>query len=150
MAHPAYDDSNIFAKILRGEVPSFRIYEDEHTLVFMDIMPRSPGHALIVPKTPSRNLLDADPATLGPLMEVVQKIAIAAKHAFEADGIMVAQFSEQPAGQTIFHFHFHVIPRFNGVALLPEGAKGDMMQVEANARKLRAALGTGEEITGAA
>jgi histidine triad (HIT) family protein len=138
---PAYDDSNIFAKILRGEVPSFKIYEDEHTLTFMDIMPRSPGHALVVPKKPARNLLDADPALLGPLIAVTQKITIAAKQAFKADGIMVAQFSEQPAGQTIFHLHFHVIPRFEGVALLPEGTKGNMMEVEMNARKLREALG---------
>jgi histidine triad (HIT) family protein len=136
----AYDDSNVFAKILRGELPSFRVYEDEHTLVFMDIMPRSDGHALVIPRQPARNLLDASPDMLPPLIRTVQTVAVAAKAAFSADGVFVAQFSEAPAGQTVFHLHFHVIPRFEGVALLPEGTKGDMARIEANAAKLTAAL----------
>lgn len=140
MTGPAYDDSNVFAKILRGELPSFTVYEDEHTLAFMDIMPRSDGHTLILPKTPSRNLLDADPAVLGPLMVTAQRVAQAAMRAFNADGIMLTQFSEAPAGQTVFHLHLHVIPRYEGGVLRPEGTKGDMAAIEAHAKALKAAL----------
>ncbi len=140
METPAYDPDNIFAKILRGEIPSFRVYEDENTLAFMDIMPRSPGHALIIPKAPSRNLIDADPAALPALIQTVQKVAIAAKAAFDADGVFVARFSEAPAGQSVFHLHFHVIPRYDGVPLKPEGTKGDMAEIERHAEALRARL----------
>ena len=115
----AYDKDNIFAKILRGEIPSHRVYEDDDTVAFMDVMPQGTGHALVLTKAPSRNLLDADPAVLGRLMETVQKIARAVKEAFEADGVMVIQYNEAPAGQTIFHLHVHVIPRFAGVPLKP-------------------------------
>ncbi len=138
----AYDDSNIFAKILRGEIPSHKVYEDDHTFAFMDVMPQGIGHALVLPKAASRNLFDADPATLGRLMETVQKIARAVQAAFEADGVMVIQYNEAPAGQSVFHLHVHVIPRFAGVPLKPHTGKMEDPQVLAtNAEKVRRALG---------
>ncbi|HMN85608.1 MAG TPA: HIT family protein [Bauldia sp.] len=140
MAAP-YDDQNIFAKILRGEIPSHRVYEDDAVVAFMDVMPQGTGHTLVVPKAPSRNLLDADPATLAAAMAVVQKVARAAIRAFGADGATIMQFNEAPAGQTVFHLHFHVLPRFDGVALRPHtGKMEDQGVLAANAEKLRAAL----------
>jgi histidine triad (HIT) family protein len=112
-----YEPDNIFAKILRGEIPCHAVYEDEHTLAFMDVMPQSEGHTLVIPKTPSRNLLDADPTTFMWLMPTVQKIARAAKRALHAHGVQIVQFNEAPAGQTVFHLHFHVIPIYEGVEL---------------------------------
>jgi histidine triad (HIT) family protein len=136
-----YDPDNIFAKILRGEIPSTRVYEDDGVVAFMDVMPQAEGHTLVVPKAASRNLLDADPAMLGPLMAVVQKIARAVKQAFKADGVTVVQFNEPAAGQTVFHLHFHVIPRFDGVPLRPHSGKMEEAAVlQANAEKIRAAL----------
>ena len=136
-----YDDNNIFAKILRGEIPSFKIYEDDDTFAFMDVMPQSPGHTLVIPKAPSRNLLDADPAVLSKTIPVVQKIAVAAKKAFAADGIQLVQFNEPASGQTVYHLHFHIIPRFEGVALKPHTGKMEDMEIlKANAEKLKAAL----------
>lgn len=136
-----YDDNNIFAKILRDEIPSFKIYEDDDTLAFMDVMPQSNGHTLVIPKAPSRNLLDADPAVLSKTIPVVQKIAVAAKKAFAADGIQIVQFNEPASGQTVYHLHFHIIPRFEGVALKPHTGKMEDMEVlKANAEKLKAAL----------
>ena len=136
-----YDDNNIFAKILRGEIPAFKVYEDDDTLAFMDVMPQSPGHTLVIPKAPSRNLLDADPAVLSRTIPVVQKIAVAAKKAFAADGIQLVQFNEPASGQTVYHLHFHIIPRFEGVALKPHtGKMEDMDVLKANAEKLKAAL----------
>jgi histidine triad (HIT) family protein len=141
MTSPAYDSSNIFAKILKGDIPSYRVYEDEHTVAFMDVMPQAPGHTLVLPKQPSRNLLDADPDTLSRLMPVVQKIARAAKDAFDADGVFIAQFNEPAAGQTVFHLHFHVIPRYEGAALRPHAGKMEEGAVlAANARKIIEAL----------
>ncbi|MBB3288897.1 MULTISPECIES: HIT family protein [Rhizobium] len=141
MTSPAYDDNNIFAKILKGEIPSYRVYEDEHTVAFMDVMPQSPGHTLVVPKAPSRNIFDADPAALQQAITVVQKIAVAVREAFEADGVYIAQFNEPPAGQTVFHLHFHVIPRLEGVALKPHSGKMEDGAVLAeNARKIIEAL----------
>ena len=137
-----YDDQNIFAKILRGEIPATRVYEDDDVVAFMDVMPQGKGHTLVVPKAPSRNLLDADAATLGPLLVAVQKIARAVKAAFEADGVTVIQFNEPAAGQSVFHLHFHVIPRFDGVALKPH--TGDMEEarlLQVHADKIKAALG---------
>lgn len=119
MSGQTYDPNNVFGKILRGEMPCHKVYEDADTLVAMDIMPQSPGHLLVIPKAPSRNMLDADPAALAKVLPVVQKVAKAAKEAFEADGISIMQFSEAPAGQTVFHLHFHVIPRYQGVAMKP-------------------------------
>ena len=138
----AYDDQNIFAKILRGEIPSTRVYEDEYVVAFMDVMPQGPGHTLVVPKAPSRNLLDADPATFGPLMAAVQKVARAVKLAFEADGVTIIQFNEPAAGQSVFHLHMHVIPRFDGVPLKPHAAKmEDATMLAEYAAKIRQALG---------
>ncbi|RUM18617.1 HIT family protein [Rhizobium phaseoli] len=137
----AYDDNNIFAKILRGEIPSHRIYEDQHTVAFMDVMPQAPGHVLVVPKAASRNILDADPATLAHAITVVQKVAKALDEVFDADGVFIAQFNEPAAGQTVFHLHFHVIPRHEGVALKPHSGKmEDGAVLAANAEKIRAAL----------
>jgi histidine triad (HIT) family protein len=136
-----YDSDNIFAKILRGEIPSHRVYEDDDVVAFMDVMPQSEGHALVVPKAPSRNLLDADPAVLAKVIPVVQCVANAAKAAFQADGITVMQFNEAPAGQTVYHLHFHVIPRFDGVPLKAHsGRMEDGSVLAANAAKLKAAL----------
>jgi len=114
-----YDDNNIFAKILRGEIPSTRVYETDDVVAFMDVMPQGAGHTLVVPKAPSRNLLDAKPETLAVVIAAVQKIAQAVKKAFNADGVTVMQFNEPASGQTVYHLHFHVIPRFEGVALKP-------------------------------
>ncbi|MDH6229453.1 histidine triad (HIT) family protein [Mesorhizobium soli] len=136
-----YDDTNVFAKILRGELPAHKVYEDETAIAFMDLMPQGTGHTLVVPKAPSRNLLDADPAVFGPLMAVVQKIARAAKQAFAADGVTVIQFNEPAAGQTVFHLHVHVMPRFEGVPLKPHTGQMEKPEVLAeHAEKLRAAL----------
>lgn len=137
----AYDPSNIFAKILRGEIPSHGVYEDDAVVAFMDVMPQGPGHTLVVPKAPSRNLLDADPATLGPLFTTVQKVALAVKKAFGADGVTILQFNEPASGQTVYHLHVHVIPRFEGVALKPHTGQMEKPEVLAeNAAKIRAVL----------
>jgi len=141
MSNSAYDSGNIFAKILRDETPAQKVYEDDSTLAFMDVMPQAEGHVLVLPKTPSRNLLDADPATLGPLIAVVQKIAVAVKQAFDADGVTVMQFNEAPAGQSVFHLHFHVIPRREGAGLKPHsGGMEEGAVLAANADKIRQAL----------
>jgi histidine triad (HIT) family protein len=137
-----YDPSNIFAKILRGEIPCHKVYEDADAIAFMDVMPQAPGHVLIVPKAASRNVLDADPAELAKILPLVQKIAKASKAAFNADGITVMQFNEPASGQTVFHLHYHVIPRFDGVALKSHSGKmEDSAVLAANAEKLRQALG---------
>lgn len=141
MTSPAYDPNNIFAKILKGEIPSVKLYEDDDTLAFMDVMPQATGHLLVIPKVGSRNLLDADPAVIAKLIPVVQKLAVAAKEAFEADGVFVAQFNESAAGQTVYHLHFHVIPRHEGVPLKPHSGKMEDIEVlKANAEKIKAAL----------
>ena len=141
MTSAAYDSNNIFAKILRGEIPSHKVYEDAHTLAFMDVMPQADGHVLVVPKAGSRNILDADPAVIGPLISVVQKVAIAAQEAFDADGVTIMQFNEAPAGQSVFHLHFHVIPRREGVPLRPHSGKmEDGAVLASNAAKIREAL----------
>ena len=136
-----YDNQNIFAKILRGEIPCTKVYENEHTIAFMDIMPQADGHTLIVPKNPSVNLLDADAATFGPLFTTVQKIARAVKQGMGADGVVITQFNEAAAGQTVFHLHVHVIPRWEGVALRKHsGAMADSALLQAHAEKIKAAL----------
>lgn len=138
----SYDDNNIFAKILRGEIPCHRVYEDADTLAFMDVMPQSPGHLLVIPKVPSRNILDADAATLSKVIPVVQKLAVAAKDAFDADGITVTQFNEPAAGQTVYHLHFHIIPRYEGAGLKPHsGQMEDNAVLATNAKKVVDALG---------
>ncbi len=140
MAAPAYDPNNIFAKILRKEMPCHFVYEDADTFVFLDIMPRSDGHALAIPKSPARNILDAAPALLVPVVHTAQKVAIAAMKAFNADGMTISQFSEPAGGQIVFHLHVHVIPRYEGVALRPAGIMADNALLEQHAAKLRAAL----------
>ncbi|MDO1583938.1 HIT family protein [Rhizobium oryzicola] len=141
MTNQTYDDNNIFAKILRGEIPSHKVYEDEDTLAFMDVMPQAPGHLLVIPKQGSRNLLDADPAVLAKLLPVVQKLAVAAKEAFEADGIYIAQFNEPAAGQTVFHLHFHIVPRREGEPLKPHsGQMADHAVLAAHAEKIKSYL----------
>jgi histidine triad (HIT) family protein len=140
----AYDPDNIFAKILRGEIPSETVYEDEHTLVIMDIMPRTTGHALVLPKAPSRNILDIAPDDLSACLSTVQKVARAARDAFGADGLTIQHFVEPPGGQMVFHTHWHVLPRFEGVPLRPHsGEKAPEEEIKANAEKLRTALSAG-------
>jgi histidine triad (HIT) family protein len=140
MNAPAYDPNNIFAKIIRKEAPCHFVCEDSDTFVFMDIMPRSDGHTLVVPKHPVRNILDAPQSVLAPLIFMTQKVAIAAKKAFEADGVTVSQFSEAAGGQLVFHLHFHVIPRYEGIAFRSRGVMGDNALLAAHAEKLRAAI----------
>lgn len=141
MTSAIYDTNNIFAKILRGEIPAHKVYEDANVLAFMDVMPQAEGHVLVVPKASSRNILDADPATLGALIAAVQRVAIAAEDAFEADGVTIMQFNEAPAGQSVFHLHFHVIPRKEGVPLRPHSGKmEDGAVLAANAEKIRDVL----------
>lgn len=136
-----YDSSNIFGKILRGEIPAHKVYEDENGLVMMDIFPQARGHTLIIPKAPSRNLLDADPAALAAVIPLVQRVAKAVKAATGADGIRVAQFNEAPAGQTVFHLHFHVIPAYEGVALGAHGSgKAEDAELAALAKEIAAKL----------
>ncbi|MGU3497117.1 HIT family protein [Xanthobacteraceae bacterium A53D] len=140
-ATTAYDPTNIFARILRGELPAHKVYEDDRALVFLDIMPRAPGHALVIPKAPARNILDIDPADLAYVHQIAQKVAKAGMTAFEADGVTLQQFSEEAGGQVVFHLHVHVIPRVSGVALKPpatEMENGDVLT--ANAARLKAAL----------
>ncbi|WP_422038365.1 HIT family protein [Roseibium sp.] len=141
MTTPAYDDQNVFAKILRGELPSHKIYEDEKTLVIMDIMPRGDGHILVIPKAASRNILDIEPDDLNAVMATVQKMARTVIEAFGADGTTIQQFSEPAGGQVVFHTHVHIIPRFDGVSLRPHtGEMADNDTLAANAEKIRAVL----------
>ncbi|WP_457301489.1 HIT family protein [Phyllobacterium sp. P5_D12] len=136
-----YDANNIFAKILRGEIPSHKLYEDEETYAFMDVMPQGKGHCLAITKAPFRNILDVDQASLSAVITTTQKLARAVKTAFDADGVTVIQFNEPAAGQTVFHLHFHVIPRFDGVALRPHtGTMEDQNVLAENAEKIRQAL----------
>ena len=136
-----YDPANIFAKILKGELPCHKVYEDETALVMMDIFPQSKGHTLIVPKAASRNLLDADPAALAAVMPLVQRVTRAVKSATNADGVRLAQFNEAPAGQTVFHLHFHVIPVYEGVPLGAHGGgKADDAELAALAKAIAAQL----------
>jgi histidine triad (HIT) family protein len=136
-----YDTDNIFAKILRGEIPSHKIYEDAETFAFLDIMPRSDGHLLVIPKTPARNLLDASAEQMAAVMSTVQKLSHAALKAFNADGITIQQFNEAAGGQEVFHLHVHVLPRYEGARLRPPGTMADTEVLLAQAEKLRAALG---------
>lgn len=137
-----YDSDNIFAKILRGEIPAHRIYEDEATFVFMDIMPRADGHMLVIPKTPCRNMLDASPEQLAAVMATVQKISHAALEAFDAQGITLQQFNEAAGGQEVFHLHFHILPRRDGDALRPPGKMAEPETLVEHANKMRSVLGT--------
>lgn len=138
---PSYDETNIFAKILRGEIPCTKVYEDEVCLAFMDIMPQVEGHVLVIAKAPSRTLLDADPEVLAALMPRVQTIGRAVVAALQADGLTLMQFSEAPAGQTVFHLHFHLLPRRDGVAIRPhEGPMAKPEALTALAERIKAEL----------
>jgi histidine triad (HIT) family protein len=136
-----YDPSNIFSKIIKGEIPSHKVYEDADVFVMMDIFPQSKGHVLIIPKAASRNLLDADPAVLARTIPQVQRVAKAAQKALSPDGIRVVQFNEAPAGQSVFHLHFHVIPVYEGVEIGRHGqGKADDTELAAQAKAIAAAL----------
>jgi len=138
---PGYDPNNIFAKILRGELPCHKVYEDDRAFAFLDIMPRAPGHTLVLSKAPARNILDVAPDDLAHVMQVVQKIARSAKQVFGADGVTVQQFNESAGGQVVFHLHVHVIPRHEGVQLKPPASVKEAPEVLGEqARKLSAAL----------
>jgi histidine triad (HIT) family protein len=137
----SYDTNNIFAKILRGELPSHKIFEDEKTFAFLDIMPRAPGHTLVIPKSPARTFLDIAPDDLAHLMKATQTIARAAMTVFAADGLTIQQFNEPAGGQVVFHLHVHVIPRKNGVGLKPPASvKEDPAVLSEQASRLAAAL----------
>ena len=136
-----YDPNNIFAKILRGEIPAHKIYEDEHTLAFMDVMPQCDGHCLVIPKVSSRGLLDADPAVLARVMPVMQKVARAAVAATGADGFQIRQYNEPAGGQTVFHLHFHILPMRDGVPLRPHtGKMADHAVLAEVAKRIKALL----------
>jgi histidine triad (HIT) family protein len=137
----AYDPNNIFAKILRGELPAYTVYEDDKALAFLDIMPRAPGHTLVLPKSPARNILDVDPDDLAHVAKVAQKVAKAAMTAFGADGITLQQFNEPAGGQVVFHLHVHVIPRKAGAAMKPPASEKEKPDTLAEqAKKLAAAI----------
>ena len=136
-----YDPNNVFAKVLRGELPSHKIYEDEDTFALLDIMPRSDGHALVITKEEARDLFDVSPEALAKLMAVVQKLAPVIQDAMGADGVLIAQFNGAAAGQTVFHLHVHIIPRKEGVELKPHAGKmADQAQLAATAEKIRKKL----------
>src|SRR5947209_11873652 len=138
---PTYDPNNIFAKILRGELPAYKVYEDDKAFAFLDIMPRAVGHTLVLPKAPARNVLDIAPDDLAHVMKVVQKIAQAGMQTFAADGITIQQFNESAGGQVVFHLHVHVIPRRQGVPLKPPASVKEAPDVlAAHAERLKAAL----------
>jgi histidine triad (HIT) family protein len=137
----AYDNNNVFAKILRGEFPCHKVYENEHVLAFLDIMPRSPGHTLVIPKAPARNILDIKEEDYLHVARATRIIARAAKEAFKAEGLTIQQFNETAGGQVVFHLHVHVMPRHHGIALLPPASrKEDVKVLEDHAAKLIAAL----------
>ena len=137
-----YDDSNIFAKVLRGEIPSIKVFEDDTLLVMMDIFPQSRGHTLVIPKAPSRNLLDADPAVLAGVAQALPRFARAVKDGMSADGVRLVQYNEAPAGQTVFHLHFHLIPVYEGVELGRHSGGGqvDYDELKAQAAAIAKAL----------
>lgn len=138
---PAYDPNNIFAKILRGELPCHKVYEDDRAFAFLDIMPRAPGHTLVIPKNPARNILDIAPEDLAHVTAVVQRVARAAINVFAADGITLQQFNEKAGGQVVYHMHFHIIPRKNGVPMKPPASEKEKPDVLSDhAAKLAAAL----------
>jgi histidine triad (HIT) family protein len=140
-AMPNYDPNNIFGKILRGELPCHKVYEDDKAFAFLDIMPRAPGHTLVLPKAPARNILDIAPDDLAHVIKVTQKIAQAGVKAFAADGVTIQQFNEGAGGQVVFHLHVHVIPRKDGVQLkAPASVKEEPDVLKEHAAKLAAAL----------
>ena len=139
--HGQYDPDNIFAKIMRGEMPCVKVYEDDNILSFMDVFPQSKGHTLVIPKAPSRNLLETNAKDIGRIFGSVQRIAKAVETALKPDGITITQFNGAPAGQTVFHTHVHIIPRYDGKALGNHGGDmADMDALKALAEKISAAL----------
>ena len=137
----SYQADNIFAKILSGDFPAHKVYEDDIAIAILDVMPQAPGHTLVIPKAPSRNLLDAKVEDLSRLMPIIQKLAQAVKTAFSADGVHIQQFNEAAAGQTVYHLHFHIIPRHDGIpAKAHSGTMEDPDVLTAHAAKLKAAL----------
>ncbi len=139
----AYDDQNVFARILRGEIPCFKVYENDRTFAFLDIMPRSVGHTLVIPKAPARGILDIAEDDLAEVARSAKRVAIAAVTAFAAEGVIIQQFSEPASGQVVFHLHMHVMPVKAGVELLPpQTRREDMKVLEDHARRLIAALGS--------
>jgi histidine triad (HIT) family protein len=139
---PSYDPNNIFAKILRGELPCYKVYEDDKALAFLDIMPRTPGHTLVLPKAPARNILDVSADDLAHVMMVVQKVAKGALKAFSADGITMQQFNEGAGGQVVFHLHVHIIPRKTGVPMKPPASEKEKPEALAeHVKMLAAAIG---------
>jgi histidine triad (HIT) family protein len=137
----AYDPNNIFAKILRGELPCHKVYEDDKALAFLDIMPRAPGHTLVLPKAAARNILDVLPDDLAHVMTVAQKIARTSVEALGADGVTIQQFNESAGGQVVFHLHVHVIPRRQGEAMKPPASFKEAAEIlAAQAKKLKDAL----------
>lgn len=140
----AYDSGNIFAKILRGEVPAYRVYEDAQTLAFMDVMPQSDGHTLVLPKAPAENIFDLEPEMAAAVMRSGQKIARAVQCAFAADGVTLMQFNGPVAGQTVFHFHLHVLPRYADQPLRNHGRKmADSALLQEHAERIKRALAAG-------
>ena len=137
----AYDNDNIFAKILRGEAPAFKVHEDDFSLAFMDVMPQVAGHTLVIPKDPTEDIFNADPIILGHTMATVQKVGVAVKRAFDVPGVMLAQLNGKAAGQTVFHLHFHILPRAGGIDLqMHAGALADFGELEVHAQRIKAAL----------
>ncbi|WP_168073145.1 HIT family protein [Caulobacter sp. SSI4214] len=138
-----YDTDNIFAKIIRCEIPSVKVFEDERVLAFMDVFPQSRGHALVISKvSQARNILEVEPEVLAELAAATQKLSKAVVSALKPDGVVVTQFNGAPAGQTIFHLHFHVIPRYEGEALgrHGEGGMANTDELKALAAKIAEAL----------
>jgi histidine triad (HIT) family protein len=141
---PAYDNNNIFAKILRGEIPAHKVLETDDVLAFMDIMPRGDGHCLVIPKHPARTLLDLPEEAIPALFLAVRKVADAARRAMGADGLTIQQFNEPAGGQVVFHLHVHIIPRLDGVPMKPHtGAMASGELLAEHARRIRAALAAG-------
>jgi histidine triad (HIT) family protein len=138
-----YDVDNVFAKILRGEIPAFKVYENDRTLAFMDVMPQSQGHTLVIPKTNARNFFDIDPDSLAHLIQATQRVATAVQRAFQPDGMRIIQFNEPAAGQTVFHIHFHIVPCYEGREL--KGHSRDMADktmLAEHAERIKRALAT--------
>ena len=136
-----YDSNNVFAKILRGEIPAFKVFEDDTALAFMDAMPQSDGHTLVIPKVAARNFFDIEPAALAALIRTTQLIAKAVQQAFKPDGMRIIQFNESAAGQTVFHIHFHIVPCYEGQQ--PKGHARDWADravLAQHAERIRAAL----------
>ena len=137
-----YDPDNIFAKILRAEIPCAKVYEDEHVLSFMDAFPQVRGHTLVIPKAASRNLLDTDPDVLSVVSQRTQMIAKAVNAALSPEGLIITQFNGAPAGQTVFHLHFHILPRYNAADMKPHasGEMADMDELQTLAAQIAAEL----------